>query len=294
MAIYDSFSNKLNTAYDIKETVLPSAYSVDGSKVFPDEEPVIPTAYLKVMSYNVGQWYNGTLTAVPADQYETYYNLQRDMIADNEIDLMACQEYSATFSSGHTTDSVIGEYFTDSAKNSESGYQRKAIYSNGYILNDVVNANYEGYTWGYQKARIVVDGKDVWIFNTHLATSSTESQKVAQAQMLFDMVSELERFIIFGDFNTVCLSTSDTEYTTIMKQFVDAGYNVASCSEQFGFNLTWTESTDRTGVWYPCDHIITSSNIVMSDVMVDYSKVEVSSVNGVRIDHCPIVATLGI
>lgn len=294
MAIYDLLENELNSAYDVDGTALSSAYSIDTTKVFPDKEPVIPTAYLKVMSYNVGQWYNGTLTAVPTDQYETYYNLHRSMIANNDIDILGCQEYSATFSNGHTADSVIGEYFTDSAKNNESSYQRKALYSNGYTLNDVVNTNYDGYSWGYQKARIVVDGKDVWIINTHLATSSTESQKVAQAKLLFDMVSELERFIILGDFNTVCMSTSDTEYTTIMKQFVDAGYNVASCSEQFGFNLTWTESTDRTGVWYPCDHIITSSNIVMSDVMVDYSKVAVSSVNGVRIDHCPLIATLGI
>ena len=294
MAIYDLLENKLNTAYDVNETALSSAYSIDGTKVFPDIEPVIPTAFLKVMSYNVGQWYNGTMSSVPAAQYGTYYNLQRSLISSNEIEILACQEYSETFSSGHTTDSVIGEYFTDSAKNSESRYQRKAIYSNGYVLNDVVNANYDGYTWGYQKARIVVDGKDVWIFNTHLATSSTESQKVAQAKMLFDMVSELERFVILGDFNTVCLSTSDTEYTTIMKQFVDAGFNVANCAEQFGFNLTWTESTDRTGIWYPCDHIITSPNIMMSDVTVDYSKVAVSSVNGVRIDHCPLIATLGI
>ena len=290
MAIYNELGNKLQTAYDSNGSVLSSAYSADGEKIFPD---FVPTTYLNVMSYNVGQWYNGTLSTMPDAQYETYYNLQRGFVTDHEIDILGCQEYSPTFARGHSADSVIGELFTDSAKNPASDYQRKAIYSK-YALNDVTNANYEGHTWGYQKARIVVDGKDVWLFNTHLATSSAEANKVAEAKLLFDMVSELDRFIILGDFNTICLSPSDTEYTTIMKQFVDAGFNVANCSNQFGFNLTWTESTDRTGVWYPCDHIITSPNIVMSDVTVDYSKVAVSSVNGVRIDHCPIIATLGI
>lgn len=291
MGIYNINGNSLNKVYDIHGNELTHAYSLDGTVIYTKYQP---TTYINVMSYNVGQWYDGTLTIVPANKYETYYNLQRGMIARHSPAIMACQEYGATFSSGHTTDSVIGEYFTDSNKNNGSGYQSKAIYTNGYPLYDVTNANFEGYTWGYQKARIVVDDKDVWVFNTHLATSSTESQKVAQAQMLFNMVSNLERFIILGDFNTVCLSTSDTEYTTIMKQFVDAGYNVANCSNQFGFNLTWTDSTDQSGTWYPCDHVITSPNIVMSNVTVDLSKVAVSSVNGVRIDHCPIIATLGI
>lgn len=287
--LYDVHGNLVNMSYDVDGETAQNLYDVYGNPL----QPIEPAATLKVMSYNVGQWYNGTLTAVPTDQYETYYALQRGFMTRNDPDIVCVQEYASTFSSGHSANEVIGSLFDYSYQNNGSSYQRKIMYSQ-HEMNDITNANYEGYTWGYQKGRISIGGKDIWIINTHLATSSTESQKVAQARLLFDMVGELEYFIILGDFNTVCTSVNDTEYTTIMKQFIDAGYHSANCSNQHGFLDTWTESTDRTGVWCPCDHIITSSNIVMSDVMVDYSKVAVSSVNGVRIDHCPIIAELTV
>lgn len=290
MPAYDVHGNQLDFLYGLNGQKLEQAYAIDGTPLFHDDPP-IGTTEIVVMSYNVGQWYNGTLNSVPSDQYETYYNLQRGFMTQNDPDIVGVQEYSETFSSGHSADKVIGALFNYSYKNNESGYQRKAMYSK-HQMSDVVNEKYSGYSWGYQKGKTTIDGKDIWIFNTHLATSSTEAQKVAQSTMLLNIVANLERFIIIGDFNTVCLSVNDPEYTTIMKQFVDAGFHVGNCSPQFGFNMTWTESTDQTGTWYPCDHIITSANITIKSVKVDTSKIAVSAQNGVRIDHCPIVATL--
>lgn len=290
MPAYDIHGNQLDCLYGLNGQRLEQAYDIDGNPLF-EKEPEEPTEIV-VMSYNVGQWYAGYNQMIPNSVADAYYTLQRGIMATHRPAIAAFQEYASTFSSGKTTQSVIGEYFTNSFVNNKSGYQIKATYTNGYPMSDIEDANYSGATWGYIKCKVTIGGKDVWIFNTHLATSSTESEKVREAKLLFDMVSQLDRFIILGDFNTVCLSVNDTEYTTIMKQYIDAGFRIANCSPQFGFNPTWTESTDQNGTWYPCDHIITSSNIQMKNVEVDLSKIPVCSELGVRIDHCPIVATL--
>ena len=111
---------------------------------------------------------------------------------------------------------------------------------------------------------------------------------------VFNLVQNEPYFIITGDFNTVCKSVNDTEYTTIMKQFIDAGYHSANCSAQHGFLDTWTAGSTASGTWYPCDHIITSANISMNTVIVDTTKIDVAEQTGQAIDHLPIVAYLTV
>lgn len=288
MAIYDGTGTQLNACYDGEGNALQYAYDGEGNLIFTSRE-----TDLKVMTYNIGQWYIGDGSNVPTAKYSDYYALQRGMLASDDADIVGFQEYYDPFSSGHTVESVIGEYFTNHVNNAVSGYSAKAIYSNGYALSNYEEVPFvNGAGRNYIKASIVVNGKTVWIINAHLDTSNNESAKVAQAQELFDAVENLEYFIILADFNTVCKSTSDEEYTTIMKQFIDAGYHSANCSAQHGFIDTWTDGTTSSGTWYPCDQIITSANIDMLSVYTDRTKVTDNL--GDVIDHIPLIAELAI
>lgn len=287
--IYDKDGSQLVSAYDVNGDALAQAYDIDGNELIEPPTPPIGTN-LTVCSYNIGQWYNGSGANVPSAKYETYYTLQRATLSAIGADIIAFQEYWEPFSSGHAVADVIGEFFTSSYRYTGGGtYVKKAIYANGYTVSNGTYTTFTAGTEGYQKATVEVDGKQIWIINAHLATSSNESRKVAEAQQLAGIVSNMERFIIFGDFNTVCKSVNDTEYTTIMKQFVDAGYNVANCSGQFGFKDTWFGADSSQ---YPCDHIITSANIHINSVAVNNQKFLTPT--GDTIDHIPLIAEVTI
>ena len=181
-------------------------------------------------------------------------------------------------------------------KHIEIGTQNnKTGIATNYKLSNVeghVFTNQATETRGYQTAEFTFKGQTVFLVVAHLETSSYESVKVAQAQELFDLVQTKNTFILAGDFNTVCKSTSDTEYATIMKQFIDAGYNVGNCSEQHGFIDTWTAGSTEIGTWYPCDHIITSADFIMSDVERDTIKIAEAEEQEKAIDHVAFVCTL--
>ena len=282
--LYDVNGNLVNTVYNSNGQQIYQAYDVDGNAV------IMSGTTLRVMSYNVGQWYIGTNTNVPTDKYSEYYAMQREIVSKYNLDVMAVQEYYDPFSSGHSTESVIGEFFTDQKHNTNSTYRAKATYTNGYEQSNYSEVYFADGNRSYIKSSIEVDGKTIWLLNAHLETSGQEATKVAESTELLEAVSNLEYFIIMGDFNTVCRSVSDPEYTTIMKQFIDAGYHSANCSAQHGFIDTWTSGTTASGTWYPCDQIITSANIAITSVIADQTKV--TDDLGDVIDHIPIVATL--
>lgn len=285
--IYEVDGTPRGTAWDASGRQLTAAYDIEGNQVLADPVDMV------VMTYNVGQWYIGNGSNIPTAKYAEYYALQREILAKYDADVVGFQEYYDPFSSGHTVESVIGEYFTAHVNNAISGYSAKAIYTKGYAIGDYQAISFiTGSSQNYIKGSITVGGRTVWLLNAHLATSSQEANKVAQAAELCAAVSALDYFIIFADFNTVCKSVNDTEYTTIMKQFIDAGYHSANCSEQHGFIDTWTGGTSLADTWYPCDQIITSANISINSVVADQTKVE--DLIDETIDHVPLVAEITI
>lgn len=166
----------------------------------------------------------------------------------------------------------------------ESQTNEEVIYDNKYSS--------EGRS--YQKIKINFYGKEIAVYNTHLdyyplaANATDTSARYHQAKQLFDAVANDEYFIIIGDFNTICTSTADKDYQKIIKQFVDAGYNVANNTDKFGFNTTWTEGDAATDE--QTDNIITSSNITIDSVMVDRTKLNYET----PYDHLPLVVTLTV
>lgn len=274
MSVYNATGDKLNVIYDKDGDVLNSAYSVNGQQIFPD---IDPTDYnFKIMSFNNQSWTGLSGWSYMGSAIENY-----------DADIIGTQE-----SHSNTNLTNLGYVYTATGSVAPGN-----IVFSKHVLSDISEKKYDTNRTDtqfrtYQKMYFTFNGKTIAFFNTHLATSSYESHKVAQAQELFEAVQNESSFIITGDFNTVCKSVNDTEYTTIMKQFVDAGYNIANCSPQWGFNDTWTDGTTVSGTWYPCDHIITSSDIQMSNVVVDRTKVELDT--GLTIDHLPIIAYLKI
>lgn len=279
MAIYDISGNALNTVYDIDGVQLEQAYDIDGNELI---EPI--QTELVVMSYNVQGF-----TGLNANE-----SMQSGIISTYNPLIVGLQELGMNTSLPTVGANIFSDYPYKYL--SPPIYNRPAIASKVQLNNVVGNefTNQSGETRGYQKSYFTYGGKTICWINTHLATSDHETAKVAQANELYAMVQNEPYFIITGDFNTVCKSVNDTEYTTIMKQFIDAGYNSANCSAQHGFIDTWTSGSTASGTWYPCDHIITSANISMDNVIVDTTKIDAAAQTGQSIDHLPIVAYLTV
>lgn len=276
--IYDVFGNSLNIAYDIDGDELTHAYDIDGNDVLTSSTTLV------VMSYNV-QWFSGL---------NSNQTMQERILSTYKPDIIGMQEVSRNDSFPSLANTLLSNdypYMYLGGQSNKTGLASKTLLSNVSSSNFTSQSSE---TRGYQKAYFTFDEKTICWINTHLETSSAESVKVAQAEEVFDLVQNETYFIITGDFNTVCKSVNDTEYTTIMKQFIDAGYHSANCSAQHGFLDTWTSGSTASGTWYPCDHVITSPNIEITNVIVDTDKIDIAEQTGQSIDHLPIIAYLTI
>ena len=278
MAVYDINGQQITSVFGVDGQSLTQAYDILGNELLEDQ-PVSDA--LTVMTYNV-QWWSGLNSNV---------EMKETIIDRYSAQIIGLQELRTAM--GTVGQTVLADY----------PYQVLGVQTNktGIVseitLSDTqagVFATQASETRGWQSAYFAFNGKRIFWLNAHLETSSNESVKVAQAKEVFDMVQGKEYFIITGDFNTVCKSVNDTEYTTIMKQFIDAGYHSANCSQQHGFIDTWTSGSTLSGTWYPCDHIITSANIAIDSVTADTTKIEVASETGQSIDHIPLIAEVTI
>ena len=280
--IYDIFGNTLTAVYDIDGSQLPQAYDIEGNPLI-DDPPI--TSDLVVMSYNV-QWFTG----LNSDK-----TMQQTILNTYNPDIIGFQEFQRDYLSNIPT--LATELLSDDYPSLNMGnYGNKNAIASKYQMSDFTTIPHTTQTMdgqSYSTANITFNGKQIMLLDAHLTTSTYESTKVEQAQEVFEALQGHEYFILTGDFNTVCKSVNDTEYTTIMKQFVDAGYNVANCSAQHGFIDTWTGGKTLQDTWYPCDHIITSSNISINTVIADMLKVETSA-GQQTIDHIPLIAYLTV
>lgn len=281
MAIYDVNGNSLNAIYDKDNAQLSQAYDIDGNELIST-----PTSNFVVMTYNI-QWFTGVNSnqAMQENIFDTY-----------DADVIGFQEFQKANIS--TVPTMATQLLSQNYPYLSMGdYGNKNALASKYELIDFTTVPHTTQTMdgqSYSTATINFDGKEILLVVSHVTTSDYEATKVEQIGEVFDAIQNAEYFIIMSDFNTVCKSVNDTEYSTIMKQFVDAGYNCANCTEQFGFLNTWTSSSTASGTWYPCDHVITSSNITIDNVIVDTTKIDIATQTGQSIDHLPVIAYLTI
>ena len=290
MAVYDADGTILHAVYDADGSELSKAYDSDGTVIYQKE----PTT-LKVMTYNVGQWYIGSHDNVPADKDAEYYALQNGIIQSVDADILFLEEYTAQFSkAGRTALSMLQSsypYYHEETNGTTTTVAQRAIFSKYPISNYVAQA-FSGIGAGYyyDRCMVNVDGYDILLVVTHLHWDDS-SERASEAQTIINTVQNYERFIIGGDFNLEDFSsTSGEDYQNVVKPFVDKGYHIAN-GGSFGFIPTYSDTSDGS-VWGNLDEIVTSANITIDSVTTDRTKVTDSIVE--KIDHIPLIAVLSI
>lgn len=280
MAVYDKNGNPLTAVYDKSGNRLLQAYDKNGNPLMSDPEP----SEFVVMTYNVQDF--SELNSNETMQSEIINTYKPDVIGFQEFQI-AARNYIPAIATRLLTDYSI-----------EMGnYGHKNALVSKYTMTGFTTVPHTTQTMdgqSYSTAHITVDGKDILLVVAHVTTTNYEATKIEQIHEVYEAVQGFDYFIIMADFNTRVDSVEHAEYTTIMKQFVDAGYNCANCTEQFGFNDTWTDGSTAEGVWYPCDNIITSASIDINNVIIDTTKIDFAAQTGQKIDHLPIIAYLTI
>lgn len=279
MPVYDKSGAEISSIFEVGGSQITQAFDVDGNPLI--EEPPLQSG-LVIMTYNV-QYFSGL---------NANTTMQEDILSTYNADIIGLQELGSG-----AMPAVGAEVLADypyiylGIQTNKSGIASKIPLSN---VSANTFSNQGGETRGYQKAYFTYNGKSICWINAHLATSTNEAAKVAQAEELFDMVRDEEYFIITGDFNTGGgYTTAAPEYATIMKQFIDAGYHSANYSDQHGFFKTWINGKTAESSGAATDQIITSANITIDAVILD--TIKISYADGTQnIDHIPLVAEVTV
>lgn len=283
--IYTKNGITATTAYNKSGSAINNAYDKDGNLVFVSQGEVI-----KIMTYNVGQWYIGSGDNVPADKDAAYYALQNGMIQNANADILFINEYWDVFSkTGRTALSLLEQYFPYiHTENGSSGYYGRAICSK-YPLSNYTKHSYTNESSRYyDSAVITVDNKQITLVVTHLSTD--QDKRMVQIPELIAYLSNLDRFISAGDYNTgVKPNISDGRYETNVVPFLEAGFHMANFSS-WGYLVTCNDGIDGTGQDYCIDNIISSANITFVNAYVDTTKLT----DGIsaKIDHMPLIASV--
>lgn len=281
--IYDINGNVLSAAYSMDGTPLERAYDTGGNVVFISG--MVPTkSTIKVVSYNVGQWYCGTGSLAPADKAEAYYALQTDIIERINADILFLQEYRSVF--GASAPSVIATlcskypYICTTGVGS-GGYNGRAIVSK-YPLSGYTEHTYSAERRYYDTATVTVDGHNITLINTHLGLSL--ALRESEVEELIAYIKSLDsHFILCGDFNMVANATWEEAYDSIVAPMLAEGWHLANGEN--GAVTTYYGNEDKPAA---LDNII--SDLPISDVYTDTTKLtdDISD----TIDHVPLVATV--
>lgn len=251
--------------------------------------PVQDDLRLTIMSYNCGGYYLGTGTSVPVDYITQFEEILRT-IANNNCDVMCIQEHHHYFSDNITAESILSDYYDSFFENGgDTGFggrltaTRKTVSSSSHW-----SFSQQSNQGDCLETVIDISGKDVHILSVHLDWAD-QSRQESQTQELIRWASDKEYFVICGDFNSVCYDVHDIDYFSVIKPFIDSGYNSANCA-RFGFIPTFYV-VGNIGDGSSLDQIITSSNIKIRKVWTDKIKYGNPAV-GDRVDHLPICAEL--
>ena len=302
-----------NTAHkNTGQIISGAAVEYPGSDYYLDSDGILhrikvdrPPCRLRVMTYNTGGWYIGSHTNVPDDKVETYLAIQRHIMETQSPDIAVFQEYWYYFNQGNTIVSkdVLDRYFGDIYQfDVHSTSYGKAMASKSLPFTDYAHYRFNVYVdnptygntyyYGFEKGHINVNGKQICIINTWLDSSDTYwSERESEVAQLLSFVATEPYFILMGDFNVDCPNgTSDTHYTSFIKPFVDAGYNVYNNAVRDGSFRQISTYYRADGTHEALDQIITSSNITVENVFIDRTKLD--DLVDEKVDHVPFLADL--
>ena len=261
-------------------------YGVNGEIIYRKD------TNLKICTYNVGNWYIGSGTNVPAEKDSEYYSLQRGMIADINADILCLNEYWTTFSkTGRTALSLLSQYYQyiETAGGSTQ-YMGRAICSKYPIISYTSHYFVTDSSRYYDVAEISIYGTTVYVIVTHLHPSNA-SYKIAQATELHEFITDqgYERYLICGDFNSTLYDPFSETNAAIYQQFINDGCALAN-DGAFGILNTACNSTDWANEAFAIDNIIISDAFSVESVNTDLTKTTDSIVD--KIDHVPLYAII--
>lgn len=291
MGVYDVNGMALTHVYDADGSEKDIAYDTAGNIVYRGEPPT--SASIKVMEYNVGQWYVGGGSIVPTDKFNEYYALQNGMIQSANADILLLCEYRNGFTSNYSALTMLGQYYPYILEQhgSSGDYYGRAICSKYPLSNYTVHNYSVDPVRYYDSVDVTINGVTITLVVTHLSTNDSRRTQITE---LISYLQTLDTFICAGDLNTVTFTggatTEADDYTNIIAPLLNAGFNVANCNGQIYLD---TYSTAPDGNWYGClDNIITSSDIIIESVEVDTTKLTDGIAD--KVDHMPLIAELEI
>ena len=273
-----------DTNKNLRQTIYNSIVSDDNKVALSNNLKIHnDKAYdLKIMSINTQKW--------ASDSF-----MYKSILKNNNCDIIGVQEHDLTFADKTNVIEYVktlgNEYNFEIAP--DKRFPVGKLLSTKCVLNKYNHIEFNtqlGEKRAYQKGYIKVNGKEICVINAHLATSNDESAKIAQSMELLEICKKEKYFILMADFNYVT-TESQNEYELIAKPFIDQGYNLGNWKDK-NYIMTWSDSTDRNGVWQPTDNIITSSNIDIVVSFVDETKLNDDIIEAV--DHLPFIAYLNI
>ena len=230
------------------------------------------------MSYNVGQWYNGSGTVVPDDMAEEYMKIQKDIIERYNPDILCLQEYTTKINNRLNFDPKkrYNYYYLFPSNNVYNG---KAICTKD-VSFDFSNGNYtnsDSLRRNYIKGYIYLNGKKVLIVSTHLSLDL--AHRKLEFEELLSIVRTEEYCILCMDSNQESSNPDSDGYRDTFGLFVNAGYKVLNKDI-----VTHPSNSECI------DNIIVSNNINVKSIFADKQK----QILGDNADHYPLVSYLEI
>ncbi len=245
-----------------------------------------------VMTYNVGQWYNGSGLFMSEEQFPKYLELHKNIIDTYSPDILCVQEYCEGIMPGKSArDNLLTmERFpymeTAKSHNSNYNYVGKAICSVFPIeesTNSTFVTNGTHDSPNYEKAYVWLSGRRVCIISAH--PSAHPAAALQELHTLVDDLRDEEYFIVCADTNVNLLDFGYKAALTAMFEIYGVDCKLANGSD-FGTHITHPNTGKAI------DNIITSTNIVIKSVTVDKQKDAFYGDDLTNVDHYPMVAEL--
>lgn len=278
MGAYNKNGTLINPAFAKSGQPIATTYSVEGEKSRP----------IRVMTYNVGGWYDGKGTNVPSAKDQAYFNLQYSTIVDNDPDILIINEYWDQFSQKpRTAMSFLSERFPYilHCKGTETVLGRcicskfPISHYEEHYYNDAPDDRY------YDSVFAEIDGRLVTLVVTFFWWNDTDV-RASEAQTLVAFLNSLDTpFICCGDLNT----GRAVDNTQVIKVFLDAGYDVANRAN-YGSYITYAD-TIGSGGYAAVDNVIISPDFTFVNIRNDDRKLH-DEITTETADHLPLVVDL--
>ena len=271
--------------YDIHGNPINALYDMDGNPVTPlSKKP------LRIMTYNVGGWYDGTGQNVPSAKDPAYYQLQYGTIADANPDILFINEYWDQFSkTGRTALSILSDFFPYiEAHHGTETVLGRCVCSKFPLSNyteRLFNAG-EPDARFYDTVEANIDGRTVTLCMTFFWWNDTDIRK-AEAEILIPFLQSLDTpFICAGDINT----GRAVDLTNVIQPMVNAGFIVTNRAT-FGSYVTYMD-TIGSGGYGSVDNIIFSPDFTVEKIWVDKRKLT-DGITTETVDHMPLIVEAG-